>query len=396
MQPVAERRELVGRKAVCSPQLFLAGTDDFWKAVLMSMGERFRDYLYDLGSSGQAWEFLRTHSAQLAGLTALIVLLLRALRPLRAWERSEYEKWKSQAATWSHRVALSAGHILAEQSALIAFVMWFWLALRILGFLAAPSGRIILYLLAALCAFRVGSALVGDLFAGEKAGGVLPLGHVTAGFYRRRLRLFLAYILVGILLLESAGLLSASGDDRILLRQVFGVGIFIWALGDMLVVDKQWGVVKAIHVRSTIFETFDGYVLIIPNSELLSSKILNWTHYGWGVNQITLKVGIGYDSDVRKATEVIYEVCRANPQVLKDPPPWVQFDSFAESSLAFVIQVHVATPAQRGSVTHDLNSAILEALRENGIEVPVPQRDLHVKSWPGAPEQRGIPVNLEI
>ena len=64
-------------------------------------------------------------------------------------------------------------------------------------------------------------------------------------------------------------------------------------VGDLLVVDGQWGKVKEIRVRSTIFETFDRYVLIIPNSELVSNKVLNWTHYGLGINRLTLKVGVG-------------------------------------------------------------------------------------------------------
>ncbi len=87
-------------------------------------------------------------------------------------------------------------------------------------------------------------------------------------------------------------------------------------VGDMLVIDGQWGLVKEIRVRSTIFETFDRYVLIIPNSELVSNKVANWTHYGAGINRLTLKVGVSYGSDVRQVTQLITEICQANPRVV--------------------------------------------------------------------------------
>jgi small-conductance mechanosensitive channel len=140
-------------------------------------------------------------------------------------------------------------------------------------------------------------------------------------------------------------------------------------VGEILVVDKQWGVVKAVRVRSTTFETFDGSVLFIPNSELLSSKILNWTRFGWGENvvRIALQVGIAYGSDVEKATEAVTRACRANPNVLEDPPPKVQLAAFADDFLTFNIQVFLATPAQSSSTTSELNRAILGALRELGI-----------------------------
>jgi small-conductance mechanosensitive channel len=152
-------------------------------------------------------------------------------------------------------------------------------------------------------------------------------------------------------------------------------------VGDMLVVDGQWGMVKEIRVRSTIFQTFDRYILIIPNSDLLSGKILNWTHFGWGINRLTLKVGVSYGSDPRQVTKIIEEVCRANPRVIDDPPPQIFFEAYGDSSLNFNIWVHLGTPSDRIPATHELNSAIFEALQAHGIEIPFPQRDLHVRSW---------------
>jgi potassium-dependent mechanosensitive channel len=161
-------------------------------------------------------------------------------------------------------------------------------------------------------------------------------------------------------------------------------------VGDMLVIDGQWGTVKEIRVRSTIFETFDRYVLIIPNSELVSNKVLNWTHYGAGINRLTLKVGVGYGSDVRQVTELITEICQANPRVEASPPPQVYFTVYGDSSLDFTIMVHVRIPSDRMPATHELNSAIFEAFNERGIEIPFPQRDLHIKEWPSS--EKGAPT----
>jgi potassium efflux system protein len=160
-------------------------------------------------------------------------------------------------------------------------------------------------------------------------------------------------------------------------------------VGDMLVIDGQWGMVKEIRVRSTIFQTFDRYILIIPNSDLISGKILNWTHFGWGINRLTLKVGVSYGSDPRQVTKIIEEVCRANPRVIADPPPQVFFEAYGDNSLNFNIWVHLGTPGDRIPATHELNSAIFQALQAHGIEIPFPQRDLHVRTW--SPEASPVP-----
>jgi small-conductance mechanosensitive channel len=161
-------------------------------------------------------------------------------------------------------------------------------------------------------------------------------------------------------------------------------------VGDMLVIDGQWGAVKEIRMRSTIFQTYDRYVLIIPNSELISTKVLNWTYYGPGVNRITLKIGVSYGSDVHQVTKLLNEVCRANPRVLDDPPPLIYFEAYGDSSLNFNIWAYVNIPFDRIPATHELNSAIFEAFHEHGIEIPFPQRDLYIKSWPAPPSPRPL------
>uniref|UniRef100_A0A7C3YX45 Mechanosensitive ion channel n=1 Tax=Desulfobacca acetoxidans TaxID=60893 RepID=A0A7C3YX45_9BACT len=212
----------------------------------------------------------------------------------------------------------------------------------------------------------------------------------------------LHYFIQAVAILMALSLLGISFSDLAIVAGGLGVGIgfglqnivnnFFSGLillferpikvGDMLVIDGQWGQVKEIRVRSTIFQTFDRSVLIIPNSDLISSKIVNWTHYGPGINRLTLKVGVSYGSDVRRVTMILDEVCRANPRVVSEPPPQIFFEAYGDSSLNFNIWVFLATPSDRIPATHELNTAIFEAFQEAGIEVPFPQRDLHIKNWP--------------
>ena len=119
-------------------------------------------------------------------------------------------------------------------------------------------------------------------------------------------------------------------------------------VGDILVIDGQWGTVKEIRVRSTVFETSERSVIIIPNSELVSRKVLNWTHYGRGINRLTLKMGVGCDSDVRRVTQLLTEICRANPRVVAEPPPQISFSAYGDSTLDFTIWVLLKTPAMNG------------------------------------------------
>jgi small-conductance mechanosensitive channel len=213
----------------------------------------------------------------------------------------------------------------------------------------------------------------------------------------------LHYVILAVALILALGFLGISFSDLAIVAGGLGVGIgfglqnivnnFFSGLillferpikvGDTLVIDGKWGRVKEIRVRSTIFENADHSVLIIPNSDLIANKILNWTHYGPGINRLTLKVGVSYDSDVRLVTRVLDKVCRANLMVVPEPPPQIFFEAYGDSSLNFTIWAHLRTPADRIPATHELNTAIFEAFQERGIQIPFPQQELHVRNWPG-------------
>lgn len=153
-------------------------------------------------------------------------------------------------------------------------------------------------------------------------------------------------------------------------------------VGDLLIIDGQWGTVKAIRVRSTVFETAERSVLVIPNSDLLSNKILNWTFYGRGPNRLALKVSVSYGSDVHRVTRILDQVCRQNHRVLPEPPPQVFFSAYGDSSLDFTVWVFLRSPADRVPATHELHSTIFDIFGEKGIEFPYPQMDIHLRTLP--------------
>jgi potassium efflux system protein len=165
-------------------------------------------------------------------------------------------------------------------------------------------------------------------------------------------------------------------------------------VGDLLIIDGQWGTVKAIRVRSTVFETSDRSVLIIPNSELLSSKILNWTFFGRGPNRLALKISVAYGSDVHQVTRVLDQICRQNHRVLTEPPPQVFFSAYGDSSLDFTVWVFLRSPADRIPATHELNSAIFDAFKEKGLEFPYPQLDVHLRTMPSSAPAQAPPLIL--
>ncbi len=156
-------------------------------------------------------------------------------------------------------------------------------------------------------------------------------------------------------------------------------------VGDLLIIDGQWGTVKAIRVRSTVFETAERSVLIIPNSDLLSNKILNWTFYGRGPNRLALKISVAYDSEVNQVTRILDQICRQNHRVLPEPPPQVFFSAYGDSSLDFTVWVFLRSPADRVPATHELHSAIFDTFREKGVVFPYPQMDVHLRTLPPQP-----------
>jgi potassium efflux system protein len=156
--------------------------------------------------------------------------------------------------------------------------------------------------------------------------------------------------------------------------------------GDWVVVGNTEGIVKKVRVRATDIQTFDRSDVIVPNSEFISTPVVNWTlrdPYG----RLILPVGVAYGSNTEVVRDTLLEVANAHPAVVtghtKVPAPLVWFRGFGDSALNFELRCFIYDIKTRLSVLSDLNFAVDKAFREQKIEIPFPQRDLHVRTWGG-------------
>jgi len=152
--------------------------------------------------------------------------------------------------------------------------------------------------------------------------------------------------------------------------------------GDWIIVGNTEGHVKKISIRSTQIQTFDHADIIVPNSELVSSQVTNWMLHD-RTGRIRVPVGVAYGTDTEKVQQILLDVAYAHPNVIKNNanfPTKIFFLSFGDSSLDFEIRCFVKDIDSALTVKSDLNFAIDKAFKEQGIEIPFPQRDVHIKN----------------
>jgi small-conductance mechanosensitive channel len=148
-------------------------------------------------------------------------------------------------------------------------------------------------------------------------------------------------------------------------------------VGDWVVIGSNEGYVRRINVRATEIETFQRASVIVPNSELLSSALVNWTHTDT-VGRVDVRIGVAYGSDTTKVREILFACAENHPEVIAWPRPLVLFIDFGASSLDFELRAHVRDVGKRLTVGSDLRFAIDKAFREAGIEIPFPQQVVHL------------------
>jgi small-conductance mechanosensitive channel len=159
-------------------------------------------------------------------------------------------------------------------------------------------------------------------------------------------------------------------------------------VGDRIVVNTVRGSVVEIRARSTTVRTNDNIEVIVPNSRFISESVTNWSHNDNNV-RIRVPVGVHYRSDPYQVRDVLEAAVRAAPEVLADPAPVARFMEFGDSSLNFEVRVWTGSMTEKpGAFISELNFRIWRALKDAGIEIPYPQRDLHIKEWPATPPPR--------
>jgi len=150
-------------------------------------------------------------------------------------------------------------------------------------------------------------------------------------------------------------------------------------VGDRVTVGGIEGDVIEINIRSTTIRSLNNIDIIVPNSEFVSSQVVNWSH-GDRKIRLDIEVGVSYNSDLETVLRSLKEVALENQEILRDPVPDVHLREFGDSSWNMKLRVWIDNPKRHPVVRSEINCAIVQKFRENGVEIPFPQRDFHLRS----------------
>lgn len=312
------------------------------------------------------------------------------------------------------RRALSNLAFIAASERVIALAIWFVVALHVSGVLGdvvdwldattIPIGasKVSLWVVAMgalsvlatlLAALWIGSALEARLMRAQQ---LEPNLRVVASRALKALLLLVAVLLglsmVGIdltVLSVFGGALGVGlglGLQRIASNYVSGFIILLdksLRIGDLITVDKYTGTVTQINTRYTVIRALDGTEAIVPNEKLVAEPVTNQSYSDRKV-LIRCNVQVSYASDVERALALLQQAARVSPRVLDDPAPGAALVDFGADGLNLALTFWIGDPENgRLNVTSEVNREILRLFRENGIEIPFPQRDVRVVQMSG-------------
>jgi potassium efflux system protein len=150
-------------------------------------------------------------------------------------------------------------------------------------------------------------------------------------------------------------------------------------VGDSVEIGGRSGMIKSIGFRSSILSTVDGAEVIIPNGDLLNAHLVNWS-LGNRMRRGDLLIGIAFGTDLEKARKILEQIMAADKRILRYPPSFVLFQQFNSSSIDVKLFFWSVLIDELGSIKSDLIAAIDQAFKENGIEIPYPQQELHIRN----------------
>lgn len=151
------------------------------------------------------------------------------------------------------------------------------------------------------------------------------------------------------------------------------------SVGDRVLVNEIEGDVKEINIRSTTIISLNNISIIVPNERFTSGNVVNYSHGDKRI-RIEIEVGVSYNSDLDLVLDTLKQVALNNKDVLDEPEPRVFFTDFGDSSWDMVLRCWLSEPFKHGIIKSDIRCEIVRQFRKNGIEIPFPQRDVHMRN----------------
>lgn len=151
------------------------------------------------------------------------------------------------------------------------------------------------------------------------------------------------------------------------------------SVGDMIEIGTDKGWLKEIGIRASNMQTFDGAEVIVPNGELISNRVTNWTLSNKR-RRLEITIGVAYNSDPHKVNQLMLNVLANHHEIMKLPEPGIFFTALGENSLDFTLNFWISDFVEGKRIRSEVLFNIFDVLKENGIQIPFPQRDLHLKS----------------
>ncbi|MFN7279884.1 MAG: mechanosensitive ion channel family protein [bacterium] len=264
----------------------------------------------------------------------------------------------------------SLGEFTFTYGSILVFIVVLWFSFTIAG--------LVNYF------FRVGEAEAGPGRRGRSGSGVLllRLGVIVIGF-------MLAIAAAGIptdrltIILGSLGVGIGFGLQNVVSNLMSGIMLAFekpMQIGDVIEIGTRIGTVREIGIRSSKIATYDGAVIIVPNGEFITQQLINWTHDNNNSRRVELLVGVSYGSDLEQVRTVINEVIAGEPDVASDPEPLILVHEFAASAVTFRVLVWTNDFDRASLMKSLLLQHIHEAFARSGIEIPLPQTDLRIRS----------------
>jgi small-conductance mechanosensitive channel len=331
--------------------------ESFWLALLATPGAR---RLAVVSSHG---EMLRVRGARLVGLTAFLLWAAAVLRIFGLW------------------------------TPLVESLAAFLATPRTLGDVTVSLGSVALFAVTVAVAILIARLLRFVLDEGVLPPMGLPRGVPAA------ISVTTHYVVVGAGLLLAISASGVAMDRFTFLVGALGVGIgfglqnvvnnFVSGLillyerpvqkSDIVEVGSLLGEVQRIGVRSSTVRTYDGAEVIVPNASLISQEVVNWT-LSDRTRRIEIPLGVAYGTDPGRVIELLLAAVKGRRGVLQAPQPVALFQGFGDSSLDFVVRFWTAEFDRWSQVSSDVRASIYDAVRNAGIEIPFPQRDLRVRA----------------